>query len=151
MLDKRGSARFVLIGFFIVALLIAGYFIYDGFFAKPPSSAWTPREITQENLPSELGRLAVVQEMPESGVIGLRVGEEDYAISGKSVSSGLAENADISVSLPESYLDIVGEQGWCAGLQQAKANGDLQVDLRQSTSSLAVKYRALLKYRECLG
>ncbi|MEK6898525.1 MAG: hypothetical protein AABW79_00320 [Nanoarchaeota archaeon] len=148
---KKRSVRFVLIGFFLVVLLIAGYFFYDSFFAKPQYSTWTPREITQENLPSELGKFAVVQDMPESGIIGLRVGEEDYTISGNSVSSGASERADVYVSIPESYLDKIGEQGWCSGLQQARTNGDLIVDIRGPEASLGLKYRALLKYGGCLG
>lgn len=100
--------RFVLIGLFIVVLLTGGYFIYDSFFAKAKQGAWTPKEITQENLPSELSKFAVVQEMPESGIIGLKVGEEDYTISGNSVSSGSSEEADVYVSIPENYLEIIG-------------------------------------------
>lgn len=148
---KRHPLLKFLVLVFIFALGVLAYFIYDTYFGKPAYAPWEPIELTQENLPANLQQFAVVGDLPSDARLQLTVGQKSYVIEKASVREGTLENADIYVTIPASYLTIMGQHGWCAGLQQARVNGDLGIQLRESTSSLAIKYSTLLKYKDCLG
>lgn len=142
----------------IILLILVGIMVILGIgayllFLKPvPSTGtWTPIDLTTENLPSYLSQFSPIQELPEEGVILLAVGDTKYTITRGGVSPGAPAQPDIALTLPESYLKVIGERGWCAGLSQARANGDLGVALQGSETSLAFKYRVLAKYRSCFG
>lgn len=115
------------------------------------TSVWQPIALTSQNLPGYLEQFRPVQELPDESSIALTVGENSYAIQRGSVHEGEAVNPDLEISLPSDYLDIMGEHGWCTALHTAQSRGDLHVVFHGSESELAWKYRALFKYRNCLG
>lgn len=140
----------IIAGLIVVAVIAV---LWGILINKPSSSSstWQPIELTSDNLPSNLERFKPVQEMPESGVIGLIIGDEKYTIVKGRVSRGEANDADIIISLPKSYFEIMGEHGWCSALQTAQARGELGVSMEDSKTSLLLRYGALAKYKSCFG
>lgn len=139
----------VLVAIVVIAVLV-GFGAY--WMLRPAETGvWTAQTITQANVATVISRTNVVQDIPSDGVIELYIGEEAYTLRQGSMSSGAAEHADITVRIPESYLEIMGQYGPCAALAQARANQELSIELKDSSTTLAWKYKELAKYRSCLG
>lgn len=139
----------------IVALVVASVGTYF-YFSKSSSesssgSSWSAITVTSESLPAQLEEYSAVQRLPEEGVIALTVGTMGYTIRKGSVSTGLPENPDVSLTLPEKYFDIMGQYGWCTALSIARAKDELGIELHGSSAQLAWKYKSLATYRQCLG
>ena len=115
------------------------------------SAGWTPREITQSNVAQVLSQTNLIQDIPEEGVIAAYVGDEGYTLRRGSMSGGIPSNPDVTIRVPESYLETMGQYGPCAAFAKARGDGMLDVEMHQSSSELGWKYRALVKYRSCLG
>lgn len=143
--------KHVLVGVGIVLVILLGFGVWMMFRTASLDEHWESVLITPENLPTYLSVLNAVQDLPQEGVIALVVGEHEYTITRGSVSEGAAENPDMRIWLPEEYLATIGAQGWCGGLQAARAANAIGIDIYESETSLAFKYHALLKYRQCLG
>ncbi len=139
----------IVIGIIIILIFIAWLFL------KTPKSSgnmvWEPIDLNSENLPEYLGRFTLVHELPESGLIELAVGNNVYTITKGEVAVGKPDRPDIVLTLPASYLEIMGQHGWCAGVQRALADGNLGIEFKESQTELAWKYRSLFSYRKCLG
>lgn len=148
----KSKKKWIIAGVLIAVLLVAVVIVWN--ITRPSSvatSTWQPIELTSANLPSYLSQFQPVNELPEDSQIALIVGNSEYVVTKGSVALGKASNPEITVSLPEKYFDIVGQKGWCAGVQEAQRNGELGVSFNGSPASLGWKYRALLKYRLCIG
>lgn len=148
---KSHHARWILLVFFIVTLAVAAYVVYDSYFKKPAFVQWVPIELTSENLPSYLSQFSVIDDFPNEGVVNLRLGDASYVIEKGSVREGTSNRADLTITLPAGYFEILGKTGWCAGIQRARANGEIGIEVSEAGSSLALKYAKLAKYRTCIG
>jgi len=91
----------------------------------------------------------IVQDLPESAVIELKVGEDYYTVSRDSISAGRPSSSDLTISLPADYADQISES-LCEMIKRANENRDLEIEMHSSQTALMWKYRRMLKYRECL-
>lgn len=137
----------------VVAILALFYASITGFslFKQDTGSSWKPMVITQDNVATVLTGTNLVRDIPEGGIIEAYVGDSVYTIQRGSMASGAPANPDVTVHMPERYLEIMGQYGPCAAFATARANGELGVEMHESTTSLAWKYRSLAKYKSCLG
>ncbi|MEK6825142.1 MAG: hypothetical protein AABY02_04790 [Nanoarchaeota archaeon] len=139
----------VIVGVILIAAITGGVM----WFGKDSvqTGTWTPITVTQDNVAVIMSQSSLVRDVPEDGVVAFYVGDRGYTITKEKMESGLPVNPDITITLPESYLATLGQYGWCAALQEARRNGNLGIELQGSKTSLVWKYRALEKYRLCLG
>ena len=143
--------------FVIVLLVLAGlgYWAYYNY-VKLSSSVWIPVEINSASLPSVLEQFRLVDDLPEDSRIEINVGDNSYIVEKGNVEVQDGESnsgeVDAKVSLPEKYFKVFGEKGWCDGLKEANANGDLNVEIEEGKKKdLLWKYKSLVKYKSCLG
>lgn len=145
----------ILIGIVVLVLLggLAFYTSLTGFsfFEQKKDTPWQPISITQDNVATVFSQMNVVRDLPAEGSVAVYIGNVGYALAREGMTRGAPTNPDMTLRIPESYLALMGQRGPCAALSQARASGDLGVELHEDTSSLAWKYRALVKYKSCLG
>lgn len=141
---------FIVLGILLVLIIGAGTYVYFEYFYLPVGK-WTPIELTKENLPSYLERFGAIDDLPADSEIQLYVDNIPYTISKGKVDIGETTSADIVINLPGKYLEVMGEKGWCAGLSEAKNNGDIEIKVNGEGEDLLWKYKALVKYRDCIG
>lgn len=133
-----------------IALVFAAAYIYDNVSGVEFREA-TGLVVSAESFPVYLETHPLFDKLPEKTNFEINFGNKAYLISKKSVNEkSVAENPDFSVSLPEKYASRVGEIGLCATLKEAFANGEIDVSLGVSKFELFLKYRKLVKYRDCL-
>ena len=106
--------------------------------------------VTESNFASYLSLNQIVQNLPSSSIMYLKTSYKDYIIKKGSVTEGIPQNPDITISLHSSYIPEMSN-GFCAALSNAYKNGDLSATLNIPTVSAAWKYSSLLKYKSCLG
>lgn len=126
---------------------------------KTMSGQSKPVTITQENFPGYLQKQQIIQELPKSAVISLRIynfdtGERtwvgDYTITKGSVLKGLPESPDAEVIIHSKYAGKL-VSNFCQAIQQAKTNGDFAFELKTDKTSLLWKYRGMMKYKDCFA
>lgn len=146
---KKGLVIGMIIGVIVIVIAVAGFmFLGRG---ETEQTTWTPIEVNQGNVANVMTQSSFVQDIPKEGVIALYVGEKGYTLTRGKMEAGIPGSPDVTVTMPESYLDVLGQSGWCVAMQQAYHNQDVGIEMHGSTASLAWKYRALEKYRLCLG
>lgn len=138
----------IVVASLVVISLTFAFFPFSG---KSNVQPWEPIVVSADSLPGQLEHYSAIQALPEDAQIMLIVGNNEYRIDKGKVSKGAVENPDIVISIPESYFAIMGQYGWCSALASANNNGDLGLELRGSSASLAWKYRGLIDYKNCLG
>ena len=139
----------------IFILIISGVYAYFSFFSKDSETGQQNPSgqtvvVTEENFYLYLSSLDFVQDLPSSAVISLKTTNKEYSITKSSAVEGKAENPDMTISIPSSYISKLGK-GFCAVLDEAKTNGDLGIETHISQTSLLWKYKSMTKYRSCLG
>lgn len=145
--------------FAIVSLCLAALGIIT--FRNPSQSNQNIPEIkiTYDNMEYILSQNSIVQDLPSDGVLllkfynfntGERTWEKSYVIKKGSVKEG-SENADITISLNSKYLDSLTTRNFCNIIQLAKANNDVVFDTSISATSVAWKYKGVVKYKGCFG
>lgn len=146
---KKGLVIGIIVGIVIIALAVVGFMFFGE--GEMQRTTWTPIEVNQGNVASVMTQSSFVQDIPEEGLIALYVGDKGYTITKGKMEAGVPSSPDVTVRMPESYLEVLGQSGWCVAMQQAYHNQDVGIEMHGSTASLAWKYRALEKYRLCLG
>ncbi len=143
------KASFVLGGIAIFLLLI-GALIYDSV-ADVNLGEATGLAVSLESFPVYLETHPLFKDLPKSANVEINLGENNYAVSGKSVTANvIADNPDLTVNLPERYVSRIGEVGLCSALKEAIAGGEIEISTELSKLELFMKYRKLIKYRDCL-
>ncbi|MBU0906569.1 MAG: hypothetical protein KKD18_00990 [Nanoarchaeota archaeon] len=139
----------------VIALMLARGFIVD-------SGAVSAQAIRQDGKRAVVGNNAdgygisdlansdMVRDLPGKASIELKLGDGYYTLSKDSVAVGRPFNPDLTISLPSSYANQIS-LGLCEMIQNANANGDLEIEMHSSQTSLLWKYRGMLKYKDCLG
>lgn len=154
-MKKKLLIAIVISSIIIAAVALTFYASLTGFsvFASKQTTgrSWEPMIITQANVATVLTQTNIVRDIPEGGIIEAYVGENVYTIQRGSMTRGAPSNPDVTVRMPERYLEIMGQRGPCAAFATARGNGELTVEMHQSSTSLAWKYRSLAKYKSCLG
>jgi hypothetical protein len=108
------------------------------------------KSLGSERSISSLGSEQIVEDLPDKAVISLKIGEKDYTVLKGEIKEGKASSPDIAVTLPAKYASGFSN-GLCNAVREANKNGDLQVEIFASKSSLTWKYKGMLKYKDCLG
>jgi len=149
---KSHKVRYAII-IVLIVIVVAGYFAYRMYFPKSSTggSSWVPVEVNSQTLPNVLESTSVVHDLPEEGVISLKIGSSSYKVEKDSVVPGEVANPDVQITLPDKYFDIIGKSGLCNALKQATNSNELEVSFDGSSTSLAWKYRALAKYKSCIS
>ncbi len=133
-----------------IALIFAAAYVYDGI-AETELREATGLVVNAESFPVYLETHPLFDDLPEKTNFEINFGDDSYAVSGRSVTANVfAENPDFSVSLPEEYASRIGEVGLCAALKEATDNGEVEISTTLSKFELFLKYRKLVKYRDCL-
>lgn len=151
---QSSRRKLIIIGVVLVALVAAGVYGASLFgynlFEKKTTSSWEPMTITQENVASVMSRTNLVKDIPADGVIALYIGEKAYTLTHASMRAGAPSNADVVLRIPDSYLVTMGQYGPCAAISRAHQNREISIELGESSTAIAWKYKSLAKYRACL-
>lgn len=134
-----------------VVLLCVSIAWYLGLIGSAYGEVWKPMVITQENVAQVISSTNLVQDLPNEASIQLNIGDKNYILRKGSMSEGKIENPDVEISIPESYLEVMGKYGPCVAMANARKNQELSISTGTSASNLAWKYRSLAKYKSCLG
>ena len=105
--------------------------------------------IDKNNFAGYLERNEIISSLPRGAVISLKIDSEDYTVGRGIVVKAKAENPDLEVSIPGSYVAGMGD--FCNTVKKAINNGDAVISLKIGRVSFLWKYRSVLKYRECFG
>ena len=105
--------------------------------------------IDKNNFAGYLAQNEVISSLPKNAVISLKVDSEYYNVGKGSVVKSKAENPDLEVSIPGSYLPGMGD--FCNTVKNAINNGDAKIELKISRVSFLWKYKAVVKYKDCFG
>ena len=148
--NKKPKAKYLAAAVLIIFVL--GIIIYYSFF-RPTTTfgKHVPVLLTPENLPAYLENLNIVEDVPKKADIQLNFGDMKYNIKGADVTSGKSNNPDITISLPEPYINKIGEEGVCNALSEAIQKNEIKIETSLSNAELLWKYKGLLKYKECIS
>ncbi|MEK6793090.1 MAG: hypothetical protein AABX96_02655 [Nanoarchaeota archaeon] len=146
------SSRLITVGVFVALVLLLGVILFIDSSNNKLSEA-TGLVVSIESFPTYLETHPVFKSLPNGAFIEVVIGENNYEISDSGVylTNELFDKKDVSVYLPGEYLSRIGELGLCSAIKEANKNGDLNVEIYTSKLNLLLKYRKLLKYRNCLG
>ena len=151
MVKKRKNKTKYIVIATILIIFVIGIIIYYYIFKPVKIGKHIPVELNKENLPSYLENLNVIENIPKKTDVQLNFGETEYNIKGKDVNQGETENPDFVISLPESYIDKIGEKGICEAVQEAIEKNEITIETTLSGTELFWKYKGLLKYKDCIG
>jgi len=143
----------VIIAILIVAVVVlVGVVAYLEFFKKADlTGTHVPVETNANNLDKYLESAIIIQELPKNANMEINFGNVVYSINGQEVSQAENPDAEVVVNLPEAYIKKVGEIGLCQSMREARNAGDLSYETGLSESQFLLKYRSVVKYRECFG
>jgi len=126
---------------------------------QSPSKSTTPlAPITPVTFPSYAQSQPIIKDVPEGAQVllklynfntGERQWEKSYIVKKGNVTEGTLSNPEITLILNSAYLADLNKIGFCATVKKANTNGDLGMEFSVSEVTLAWKYRALMKYKEC--
>jgi len=114
--------------------------------------------ITQATFPSYAQSQPIINDIPDGTEIllklynfntGERQWDVSYIVKKGSVIEGTLDNPELTLTLSSKYLADLNQIGFCATVKKANANGDLGMEFGVSELTLAWKYRAMMKYKEC--
>jgi len=143
------SRTFIVLMVFLAAIVfVVG--IQFGYTEEGISNVGTdPVLLTPENLPAYLSSNSIIKEMPSSAKLTIYFGDRVYSLKDEEIILSEIPDPEIIISIPENYLNHEWTS-FCSLAKTASSNGDLQVNLIASKTKLALKYRNLIKYRDCL-
>jgi len=132
-------------------LILFGIFMFVDSYQKEVSEA-TGLVVSEGSFPTYLETHPAINDMPKSASVELSIGKNLYLVNGKDVSeiSEEEKEKDIKITLPEGYENVMGKIGLCESLRKASSENSLGFEIYSSKTVLLLKYRKLLKYRECL-
>ena len=153
----------ILVGFFIFEFEMSGKTIFEKLFKKQAEvKAWEPIDLNEENFGNFLASINLVHELPDGGVIllslynfdtGERQFTKKYLLEKGKVSlvnSG-AGGVDLEINIHSKYVSIIGQKGFCYGVQSAKNNGDVSFENKIGSTGFLWKYKFMMKYKGCFG
>lgn len=140
-------------GIIIVAMIFILIFVLSqqkNEISDANSSNAAPIKLTESNFAQYMSYTDIVHALPDSASIQLLTTDSKYIITKGSIEKGVAENPDITITIPSSYLSTSSDK-ICETLSNAYNNGDLSFSLHISKISAAWKYSGMFKYKNCLG
>lgn len=144
------SSKLFTIGILILLALAFSIFIFIDSFKGKINEA-TGLAVSIESFPTYLETHPAIESLPKSSIVELKIGETTYEIEGRNVhKEQVIKEKDVKITLPSGYETIIGEIGLCNAIKKANSEKDLKVDFYTSKPMLFLKYRKLLKYRECI-
>jgi hypothetical protein len=106
-----------------------------------------------------LSQTPMVQDIPQGEQIllrfynfntGEREFEKSYILTTRSAKEGFIENPEITITIHSKYLPELSSDNLCATIIKAKTNGDLGVYTDLSTTKILMKFKNMMKYKDCL-
>jgi hypothetical protein len=158
--------------FLIIVLIAVGFLIFklhatgravqyaDSIPAKTAGSSNYAAALNYNNMISYLSGIQLVKDIPEGATLSLRFfnfnsgerqWENSYILTRGSAREGLADNADIYLTIHSKYLGQFTGNNFCAVIKRANANRDLGFESPLSKAGIAWKFKSMYQYRECLG
>jgi hypothetical protein len=122
------------------------------------TSTTPPVPITQATFQSYAQSQPIIKDVPEGAEVllklynfntGQRQWEKSYIVKKGSVVEGTISTPEVTLTLNSAYLADLNKIGFCATVKKANTNGDLGMEFGISEVTLAWRYRALMKYKEC--
>jgi hypothetical protein len=116
--------------------------------------------ITKENIVYYLEQQPFVNALPSNAMISLKLYnfnsgkreiEKSYVITKGDVKESTQDNYDLEIQIHSKYLQDLGRLGFCDTVKKAQDSGDLGIETKLSQISLAIKYKSMMKYKDCLG
>lgn len=150
-MEKRTKKIFLIVSLAIVLLfLISGIWIYN---LLKPVGIYEVKGInlTQEGFSEYLEEHILIKELPSSADILLKLNGYSYSLGQGVVEESPNSEADLEISIPEDFIEKIGEEGLCSVIGEGLNSGEIEVETELSESELVWKYRDVLKYRECFG
>lgn len=123
-----------------------------------PNVEYKPVIISKDNLAEFLQQQQLILDIPEKGVIllklynfdsGERAWEGNYVLTKGKVEKGSVDNPDATLLIHSKYISQLGD--FCNAMKNAKQNGDLGFESELNEAVLLWKYRSLTKYKSCFG
>jgi len=161
----KGSYRkLIIVGVVLFLLMIlsgglTGYFIKDFLgFGNAGSGSMSNVIVTRANLPMFLQSTNLVQELPKSSEIGLKLfnsvngereWEETYVVKKGQVVLGTPVDPDIVAFIDSKYIGDLNN--FCNTIQVARNNGEFGFDKMKNDASLLWKFKGMTKYKNCFG
>lgn len=146
---KKLKILLIFIAVIVVALLVGKFF--TGRAVQTTLTSPTPTiNITHQNIASVLSKNTMIGAIPSDASIALKIGEKNYILEKGIVKEGNADS-EITITLPEKYLEGLTNKNFCSVIQKANKNRDLGFETSLSKTSLAWKFKGMYKYRDCLG
>ncbi len=119
-----------------------------------------PVKINYLNIEKELSKNEVIESLPTDAKMlirfynfnsGQRAWEKNYSLTKGNVKEGTIENPDVILNLDSKYLNNLTTQNFCSIIKEAKEINSLSIEIPGSKTSLAWKYSAMYKYKDCFG
>ena len=145
--------KIIVVSVLALALIVgAAIWVNSYFFQSSVGlSKHVPVELNEQNLPAYASQLSVVQDLPKDSKILVSFGNINYEVyNGQMRKVDSVNDAEISVYLPEEYIERIGEVGVCQALREANKGNEIGFESSLSDTQLAWKYKGMLKYKSCL-
>ena len=91
----------------------------------------------------------LIKDLPKDTSLKLVLGEDSYHITEEEIKKS-NEAGEIEIILPKKYSLEFEFLSICEIISLANKNGDLEFNTELSETSLAWKYRGLIKYKNCI-
>ncbi|MSS74034.1 hypothetical protein EXS72_00135 [Candidatus Pacearchaeota archaeon] len=144
------SKLMIVISSFLILSLFGIVWILDFDTAKMYET--TGLVVSAESFPIYIETHPLIKELPKDSAISLVIGNKIYRLSKNHLEiDKQIEKSDVIISLPNGYESIIGEKGLCNSVKDAVKNEELKFETKISKTKLFLKYRNLIKYRDCLG
>ncbi len=136
----------------VLGVIILLALIYVAFLFRPVKYVpHVPVELDPETLPGYLSSLQLIDDLPRHSKIQINFGEYEYYVLDGEVVEGQEENPEMILSVPEEYIDRIGEVGACQASSEALDKNELSLEKLISDTELLWKYQSMLRYKDCLG
>ena len=156
--------KLIISGIVLLVVIVGIYFIF--FNSEETSSSGDNQQLRYVSLSQTQVEIVFysimssdfIQDVPESHPIAItfytfegneKVVQDSFLLGeGQLLQEGEPE---IYIGIPSKYIDGVEEKGLCDTMKEAVNNGEITFYSESNQASLLLKYRGMLKYRDCFG
>ncbi len=110
-------------------------------------------------LPGELSQSPMVGEIPKGETIllrfynfntGYREFEKSYLLTTGNVKEGFFDVPEITIVVHSKYVPELNKNNLCDTISKADTNNDVGIYTDLSTTKLIMKFKGMIKYKDCL-
>lgn len=150
----------ILIFLGVLVVVLSSYYAYGYFFPEPkvPGTPTPTINITYDNFAKELSRTALIRAIPSNAEVlikfynfnsGTRVFEKNFIIKNGNLQETTQESAEVAILLHSKYISSLTNKNLCSTFKTANRAGDMAIETKLSTASLAWKFKSMAKYKDC--